>query len=85
MAVSKVVYGSRTLIDLTADTVTADSLSKGITAHDKSGILITGTAPSYDMIGDDLYEYYSLEDSDGGPIRDSQGRGINGQKVWKLA
>lgn len=85
MAVSKVVYGSRTLIDLTADTVTADSLSKGITAHDKSGRLITGTAPSYDMVEDDLYEYYSLEDSDGGPIQDSYGRAIQGQKVWKLA
>ena len=72
--ISKVVYGDRVLIDLTNDTVTADRLSKGNTAHDKSGILITGTAPSYDMIGDDLYEYYSLEDSDGGPIRDSQGR-----------
>lgn len=43
MAVNKVVYGDTTLIDLTADTVTADKLSQGYTAHDKSGALITGT------------------------------------------
>lgn len=43
MAINKVVYGSNTLIDLTADTVTADKLTEGYTAHDKSGALITGT------------------------------------------
>lgn len=44
MAVNKVVYGSTTLVDLTADTVTADALAKGVTAHDKAGNLLTGTA-----------------------------------------
>lgn len=43
MAISKVVFGSETLIDLTADTVTADKLSQGITAHGKDGEPITGT------------------------------------------
>ena len=43
MAINKVVYGSNTLIDLTADTVTEDKLADGYTAHDKSGALITGT------------------------------------------
>lgn len=41
--VNKVVYGGDTLIDLTADTITADKLLKGYTAHDKSGAIITGT------------------------------------------
>lgn len=41
--INKVVYGGQTLIDLTADTVTADKLAKGIKAHDKSGAVITGT------------------------------------------
>nr|DAH28396.1 MAG TPA: tail protein [Caudoviricetes sp.] len=41
--ISKVVYGGKTLIDLTADTVTADKLLSTYTAHDKSGALITGT------------------------------------------
>lgn len=44
MAVNKVVYGSEVKIDLTGDTVTAETLAKGITAHDKSGEIITGTS-----------------------------------------
>ena len=43
MARNKIIYGGQVLIDLTADTVTADKLSEGITAHDKSGAIITGT------------------------------------------
>lgn len=43
MAVSKVVFGSTTLIDLTADTVTAGALASGITAHGADGEVITGT------------------------------------------
>lgn len=41
--ISKVVYGGKTLIDLTADTVIADKMLSGYTAHDKSGATITGT------------------------------------------
>lgn len=41
--VNKVVYGSAVLIDLTGDTVTADKILSGFTAHDKSGAPITGT------------------------------------------
>lgn len=44
MGNSKIVYGNTTLIDLTSDTVTADKLLEGYTAHDKAGNLITGTA-----------------------------------------
>lgn len=47
MAISKVVYGGNTLIDLTADTVTADKLQKGITAHGADGEPVTGTC-TYD-------------------------------------
>lgn len=47
MAVNKVIYGGNVLIDLTADTITADKLAKGVTAHDKSGATITGTC-TYD-------------------------------------
>lgn len=43
MAVNKVIFGNRTLMDLTGDTVTADKLLDGITAHNKSGTVITGT------------------------------------------
>ena len=44
MALNKIVYGSDVLIDLTGDTVSEDTLAKGITAHDKSGEVIVGTS-----------------------------------------
>lgn len=43
MAVSKIVYGGETLMDLTADTVKADKMLKGYTAHGADGEPITGT------------------------------------------
>lgn len=43
MAINKVIFGSDTLIDLTSDTITAADLAQGVTAHDKSGTVITGT------------------------------------------
>ena len=43
MAINKVVYGSQVLIDLTGDTVTADKLLSGFTAHGKDGSSIEGT------------------------------------------
>ena len=42
--VSKVIYGGKTLIDLTADTVAPEQVQKGVTFHDKSGDLLTGTS-----------------------------------------
>jgi hypothetical protein len=47
MAINKVIYGGNTLIDLTGDTITANDLLSGKTAHDKSGATITGTC-TYD-------------------------------------
>ena len=41
--INKVIYGNRTLIDLTGDTVEAAKVLSGYTAHDKSGAPITGT------------------------------------------
>lgn len=51
MAVNKVVYGTEVLVDLTADTVSADKLVEGITAHDKSGVVIQGTLIDGDELG----------------------------------
>lgn len=42
--IGKVVLGDEVLVDLTADTITAEDLKKGVTAHDKSGAVITGTS-----------------------------------------
>ena len=41
-AISKVVYGNTTLIDLTSDTVDANHLLKDYTAHGADGEIITG-------------------------------------------
>lgn len=43
MAISKVIYGGNTLIDLTADTVVDDKLLSGYTAHGANGEVIEGT------------------------------------------
>lgn len=43
MATSKVVYGGNVLIDLTGDTVKADKLLKGYTAHGADGEVINGS------------------------------------------
>ena len=46
MAVNKVIYGGRTLIDLSTDTLSAAAqLSSGIIGHTKAGAKITGTNP----------------------------------------
>lgn len=41
--VNKVIYGGNTLIDISSDTVTAEKILTGYTAHDKSGAPITGS------------------------------------------
>lgn len=50
--VNKVILGTEVKLDLSADTVTADKLAKGVTAHDKSGAPITGTN-DYDVNSQD--------------------------------
>lgn len=63
LPVNKVVYGTTVLVDLTEDTVTPDDLSEGVTAHDKSGGLITGTNQRGIMVIRDS------SDSHGGTVR----------------
>ena len=43
MAINKVVLNDEVKLDLTEDTVTADKLIKGVTAHNSAGNSITGT------------------------------------------
>lgn len=43
MGKSKIIYDGQVLIDLTSDTVVADKLQKGYTAHGADGELVTGT------------------------------------------
>lgn len=46
MAVNKVVINDKIAIDLTGDTVTPSDLVEGVTAHDATGMQITGTRPA---------------------------------------
>ena len=73
--INKVIFGSDTLIDLTEDTVSPETLGKGVTAHDKSGVPIVGVMESggslipatkkevnfYDYDGTILYSYTVAE------------------------
>ena len=57
MAVNKVIYGEETLIDLSGDTVAADKLLTGYTAHGADGTAITGT---YSLTDDSyVWEQYN--------------------------
>lgn len=46
MAVNKVVINDKTVLDLTGDTVTPSDLVEGVTAHDATGMQITGNRPT---------------------------------------
>lgn len=83
MAANKVVYGNRTLIDLTSDTVTEDALIRGYTAHDKSGTIITGTA--FAGYPNEWEFYDEFQDSEGNPIYDSSGDTMQSKTVYRKA
>lgn len=49
MNVNKVVYNGNTLVDLTSDTVAADNLASGVTAHAANGTPIVGLLPKVEI------------------------------------
>ena len=73
MAVNKVVYGTTVLVDLTEDTVTAENLAKGMTAHNAAGEPITGTMES----GIDTSDATATPDD----MREGTTAYVNGEKV----
>jgi len=66
MAKNKIIYNGNTLIDLTGDTVTADKLMQGYTAHDRTGALITGTATGGGSVTQDQDGFIILPPDGGG-------------------
>jgi hypothetical protein len=78
MAYNKIVYKGDTLIDLTQDTVTPETLAEGIIAHAKNGEVIVGTGISSgsggagggeNWIGDgNTHIWISLQESRTSPI-----------------
>lgn len=68
MAVNKVIYGGSTLIDLSGDTVTADKLLAGYTAHGADGTAIAGTY----SLTDDSYVWEQYNGDPSVPIETAQ-------------
>ena len=81
MATNKVVYSGRTLIDLTGDTVTEETLLRGYTAHKADGTQVVGTAfANYP----DRYSFLdSLQDSNGENILDNSINVLRGETMYK--
>ena len=81
--VNKVALANGTvLIDLTSDTVNAESVLAGVTAHDKSGAKITGTL--FSNFQDSMELTDSITDSSGNAVIDSSGSQITGIRKYKM-
>ena len=50
MAVNEVIYNGQTLMSLRGDTVTANDMARGVTAHNEAGERITGLAAKIEML-----------------------------------
>lgn len=68
MAVNKVIYGNRVLVDLTDATATATNIIEGYTAYGADGNKIVGTASNQTLVISDT------EDEHGGTIREITGK-----------
>lgn len=80
---NKVSFAGKTLIDLTGDTVTADKILSGYTAHDKSGKKITGTFMSDLPLGFDIEG--TIEDDNGNTLFDDSDVSFIGEVMYKMA
>lgn len=90
MAINKIVLntedGEQVLVDLTGDTVTAETLAEGVTAHDKSGAKITGTMTGG---GEDLEAVLTEQESLIAELQDTlrgkaAGGGAGTTEIWTL-
>lgn len=75
MGVNKVKYGENVVLDISSDTVTADKLLQGYTAHDNTGTLITGTATQGGSV---------TQDQDGFIVLPPDGSGSGGASSYRL-
>ena len=80
---NKVTFAGKTLIDLTGDTVTADKILSGYTAHDKSGKKITGTFMSDLPLGFGIDS--TIEDDNGDTLFDSNNVSFIGEVMYQMA
>lgn len=71
---NKVIFGNEVLIDLSTDTLAStDSLLEGVTAHDRTGAVVTGTC-TYDADTSDAT-------ATAGEILDTKTAYVNGSKL----
>ena len=54
MAYNKIIYGGKTLVDLSEDTVTPETLAEGATAHNAAGERIAGTMQAGEDLSDEV-------------------------------
>lgn len=69
MPVNKVIYSGQTLIDLTEDSVTPETLAEGVTAHNAAGERITGIMAGGGGGGAVVEKEYTAELSNTGFMR----------------
>ncbi len=81
MTISKVIYGSRALVDLIEDIITIDTLSKDCTVHRKDGIIIMEIL--FEGYPDTQQFYDSLSDANGTVISDNSDAEIEGKTVYR--
>lgn len=79
---NKVTFAGKTLIDLTGDTVTADKILSGYTAHDKSGKKITGTFMSDLPLGFGIDGM--IEDDNGDTLFDSNNVSFISEVMYRM-
>lgn len=82
MAVNKVTYGGRTLIDISDSTVTPSKLAKGVIAYTASGERIVGTAtvePTYTDLFDKSTVLLNARSNSSNKIVSSNGTFITGK------
>lgn len=81
MAVNKVIYNQSILIDLTTDTVTAETLQKGYTAHKADGTIIIGEM--FEGYPEEYCFYDPIQDSDGQDLKDNSSLVIQSKTVYQ--
>lgn len=77
MGNAKVIFGNETLIDLTGDTVSANNLLSGATAHNRSGDQIVGAVTVPDTL-DDLTDVEITSPTAGQVLKFDGSKWVNG-------
>ncbi len=78
--VNKVVFGGKTLIDLTNDTIGSEAMLSGYTAHKADGSTVVGRL--FEGLPERQSVYIPIRDADGDGLTDSSGELILGGALY---